>query len=334
VSADLGGLPADLACTGLYSDIATGKLAPDAVSFAPAVALSSDGADKRRWIKLPPNTKIDNSDPMLWEFPVGTRFFKEFSYPETGAIETRYFWKQREGLWHYTTYLWSADHTGATRLDTGKTVKGPAVGSHYIPTQRECETCHGTREHTTLGFEQVSLGTSGAQGMPLATLVQKGLLTNTPASLNLIVGDDGSGMAQPILRWFHINCGVSCHNDDENSAGYSSRLRFKLDPAQLDGRPSNTFNAIALTVGQKAWTSKWANQTRIVPSSPETSLLYKLISTRCQDENCQMPPVASLRTDAIHTKLVYDWIKAMKPLPAAPTTPTTPTTPPRRTPRR
>jgi hypothetical protein len=313
VSADLEGLPHDLACTGLYSDIQTAKFAPDAVTFVPSVSLSSDGADKRRWIKLPPNTQIDNSDPRRWEFPVGTRFFKEFSYPETGAIETRFFWKQREGFWHSTTYLWNSNHTQATRLDKGMTVKGPAAGPHYVPTRDECEECHGTRDDTTLGFEQVSLGTQGAQGMSLATLVEKGLLTNKPQSLNLIVGDDGSGMAEPILRWFHVNCGVSCHNDDQNSAGYSSRLRFKLDPAQLDGRPTNTFEGIALTVGVKAWTAKWANQVRIVPGDPENSLLYKLINARGQGENRQMPPIASLRVDAKYTKQIYDWIKAMKP---------------------
>src|SRR5690242_19094060 len=44
------GLPEDLACVGLYLDVAKKKLAKDARSYAPAYLLWSDGAEKERWI--------------------------------------------------------------------------------------------------------------------------------------------------------------------------------------------------------------------------------------------------------------------------------------------
>ena len=52
--------------TGLY---ATGlQVRPDNLPFAPQYPLWSDGADKRRWIHLPPGTSIDASGPD-WRFP-------------------------------------------------------------------------------------------------------------------------------------------------------------------------------------------------------------------------------------------------------------------------
>jgi hypothetical protein len=320
VKASFDGIPDDLECVGLYSDIKTKKVAPDVQSFVPAVPLWSDGADKSRWIRLPPDTKIDNSDPKAWKFPVGTRFFKEFSYPETGPIETRLFLKERDGFWRATAYIWNEDHSSALRDDAGKDVDGPAAGKHHVPSSRECEACHGSREHATLGFEEVSLGTEGAEGLTLATLVEKDLLTDMPQSLELKVGDDGSGKSEEIVRWLHINCGMSCHNDDENSEAYSTGLRLKLDPSQLDGRPTNEFSAIKSTVGVMAHTVQWADQLRIVAGDPENSLLYKLVSSRGGGKNRQMPPIASLRTDPEHVQMIYDWIKGMKPSESMPET--------------
>ena len=46
---------------------------------APTEALWSDGAVKRRFIYLPPGTTIDTTNMDEWVFPVGTKFWKEFS---------------------------------------------------------------------------------------------------------------------------------------------------------------------------------------------------------------------------------------------------------------
>src|ERR1043165_6412078 len=58
------------------------------LSFSPQYPLWSDGAHKRRWIYLPPGTAIDASRLDAWEFPIGTRLWKEFSLG--GPIETRF----------------------------------------------------------------------------------------------------------------------------------------------------------------------------------------------------------------------------------------------------
>ena len=48
----------DLRCTGLYTDFASKALAPDNKEYTPGLVLWSDGADKTRWLYLPPGAKI------------------------------------------------------------------------------------------------------------------------------------------------------------------------------------------------------------------------------------------------------------------------------------
>src|SRR5688572_24491791 len=80
--------PPRLAEAGLFSDITNKVVASAAIGFQPAYALWSDGADKQRWVVLPEGGAIDSSDPDHWRFPVGSRFFKEFS--QSGRrLETR-----------------------------------------------------------------------------------------------------------------------------------------------------------------------------------------------------------------------------------------------------
>ncbi len=73
---------------GLYSDIPAQELAQGVIPFEPAHVLWADGADKRRFLKLPPGTQIDTSDMDHWQFPVGTKVFKEFAL-NGQRLETR-----------------------------------------------------------------------------------------------------------------------------------------------------------------------------------------------------------------------------------------------------
>ena len=65
--------------------------------YTPSTPLWSDGAQKQRWIELPPNTQIDISNPNEWTFPVGTKLFKEFRV-NGKRVETRMFQKQTSKL--------------------------------------------------------------------------------------------------------------------------------------------------------------------------------------------------------------------------------------------
>jgi hypothetical protein len=307
----LDGLPEDLACVGLYLDVADKKVAKDARPFTPAHLLWSDGAEKSRWIQLPEGEKIDATQPKDWVFPIGTTFYKEFS-ADGQRVETRVFRKTRSDRWVRGTYKWNLKETAARRTqgeDLGTVALGGAA--YHIPTGRECDLCHDGRKDRVLGFEAVSLGMEGAKGITLQDLVDEDLIEPKPKSTRLEIGDDGATSAAKVLGWLHINCGVSCHNDNTDSEAYSSGLRLELNPDDLDGRSAAELDVVKTTVGVNAKTLRWAAEKRIVPGSPEMSLLFKLIAFRGGGKNDQMPPVASKVTDPEYLDLIEQWIRGM-----------------------
>jgi hypothetical protein len=303
-------LPDDLRCSGLYADLARKQVAASVRAFKPASELWSDGASKQRWIHLPPGTKIDNSDPDSWMFPIGTKLYKEFTW-NGRRVETRIYWKEGDKHWLKATYRWSADESSATRFDGGQVDVGGKA--YYVPSAKDCERCHKGREEKTLGFEHASLALPGAQGLTVQELVRGGLLTDPPSAATFSLGDDGTGQAAPALRWLHVNCGVSCHNTYSAAEGYSSDLRLRLPADGLDGRSPVAFDSMRTTIGVASTTPEWRNRTRIVKGSTRTSLLYQLANVRnIADPDNQMPPVASRVIDAEGITLLERWIGAMR----------------------
>ena len=81
--------------------------------FAPQYPLWSDGAAKRRWVWLPDGAAIDTRDLDHWDFPVGTRFWKEFEFGGR-RVETRLLVKTaRRSLGVRARYAWNEDQTDA-----------------------------------------------------------------------------------------------------------------------------------------------------------------------------------------------------------------------------
>jgi hypothetical protein len=313
--------PETLECTGLYSDIGLKILAPGVRGYTPAFALWSDGAEKNRWISLPPGTTIDGTDPKEWVFPVGTKLWKEFVM-EGRRVETRLWQKASPTFWVNGTYAWNAEESAATRNGGGDIPFGS--GTYHIPTQDECEKCHRGRTEHILGFGAVELGLPGAAGMTLETLAAEGLLSPPPASTSLTIGDDGTGAAAPALGWLHANCGATCHNENQLAPAFQAGMRLRLDPAHLDGRPVADLPLITTTIGVTVQAASWRGRVRIVAGDPEQSLLYSLISRR--GSGMQMPPVASNVVDQENVARVGEWIRRMAapPAPADPPDAATP----------
>jgi hypothetical protein len=298
--------PETLSCTGLYADIAKKTLSNGVHEFAPAVPLWSDGAEKKRWMWLPPGTKIDVSDPDAWKFPVGTHFWKEFSRGGK-RVETRLFWKQSDFFWARTAYKWNADESEATR--SGGEDFDVGGSPYHIPSTTECDQCHKGRVDRALGFETILLGLDGSTGMTLAELKKQDLLTGGTLPDKITIGDDGSGFGSDALPWLHVNCGVSCHNGNPASEAYQTNLRMRLLVADADGSSTKGVDTLETTVGVKATTGRWMGQTRIIAGMPDKSLLYSLMSTRnATNMKDQMPPIASRVVPKDGAKLISDWI--------------------------
>jgi hypothetical protein len=306
----LDGLPEHLSCTGLYADMKKKTLAKGVQEFSPANWLWSDGADKTRWIRLPGKEKIDASNPDSWVFPVGTQAWKEFRF-DGKRIETRIFQKVDDTQWIKGTFVWNDKETEALRDKGGHdmTVSG---NPYYLPSNLDCDECHGGRKEKLLGFEQISLGVSGdhESALTLQDLVDDNRLKGFDGPTNYTIADDGSGVASKVLGALHINCGVSCHNGNPNSKGYSRGMRLTLEPGELDGRDPNDSQVIKTTVNQDAATLRWSGQKRIVPGKPDESLLYNLISQRGNKQQ-QMPPLGTYFTDDDFVQNVRTWIEHM-----------------------
>lgn len=298
--------PQSLACTGLYSNLETKQVADGVREFTPAVALWSDGADKTRWVYLPPGARIDDTNVSEWKFPIGTKLWKEFKVAGR-RVETRLFQKLGDDFWVHASYQWASDELSSTRADGADfTVDG---SNYHIPTPSECDKCHNGRRDRVLGFDAISLGLPGAAGFTLEHLAKEGRLSPTPTTTAYTIGDDGTGKAAPALAWLNVNCGVTCHNGNTTATAYPTGLRLRLDPTQLDGGTvASSWDVLKTSVGTGAVTPRWVGQQRIVPGEPDTSLLVQLISQRGTD---QMPPLGTFVVDDKAVKLVRDWIQGM-----------------------
>ena len=93
-------LPQTLRETGLYADWESKRVADGNLPYSPQYPLWTDGAAKRRWIHLPAGKFIDARKPDAWEFPVGTKLWKEFSFGR--RVETRYIERRASG-WVYAS---------------------------------------------------------------------------------------------------------------------------------------------------------------------------------------------------------------------------------------
>ncbi len=306
---DAGSPPSSLACTGLYANFATKEISPSAQAYTPSSLLWSDGAQKARWIELPPNTKIDITNPDEWTFPVGTKLFKEFRV-NGQRVETRMFQKQKTNFWVYATYAWSGDATTATINYGGSVPVGDDGGTWTIPTNDDCNECHRGRQDRILGFEQVGLGLPGATGLTLAQLAAQGLVTPAPTNVGLTIGDDGTGLNGIAMGWVHINCGVTCHNVNAAAAGNGAGMNLRLDPTQLNGAPpSSAWGIVSTTINVPCVSGEPRRRAANRPGRPGV----ERPSTGLIDERgtLQMPPIATNVVDTSDVAVIRSWIQAM-----------------------
>jgi len=304
-------LPQHLECTGLYADFASKTVDANALPYTPGLVLWADGATKSRWLYLPPNSQIDDSNLDEWTFPVGTKVWKEFQVSGQ-RIETRLFTKTGPTSWLWTTYQWTSDGSDAVRNDTGAQ---NVVGTYEIPSHGECDQCHSGRNDKLLGVEAIALALSAAQGATLDWLETNGKLTQAPPATTASLPEDGTGKAALALGALHIGCGVSCHNENGfaqgNASGYWARLPAS---AVLSGTAQVTsLDTYTTTVGITPTTASYqtyANQgyQRIYAGDASKSLLVVVTNERGQG---QMPPIVTHVVDPTSVQELEDWIDAL-----------------------
>ena len=310
------GLPDDVFCTKLYANQDPTAYEPDVMPYTPGVALWSDGAEKHRYLYLPPSSTIDTSNLDVWKFPVGTKAWKEFVVDGV-RVETRLFSKRSETLWDSGTYIWDETGTHATLNTDPQPILLPS--GYEIPKQKDCDKCHHGGADRLLGVEAVALALPDADGVTLASLVERGALSNPPTATAIQLPEDTTGKAAKALGYLHANCGMPCHST--RGLGDETQLVLRLRASELwapDGSAANlevaSTDLFKATVNQEPTTASIAQQfpgaLRVTPGDHTNSLIWLVAHLR---GNYQMPPLVSHKVDDVGTRQLLDWIDALSP---------------------
>jgi len=315
--------PARLAGTGLYADPAAKTLANGVRTWTPQYPLWSDGATKRRWIRLPAGAAIDASDPDAWVFPAGTRLWKEFSFGGR-QVETRYMERRADGSWIYATYRWAEDGSEALLAPAAGVRAVVAIGpgvAHDLPSAGDCEACHAASRTPVLGFSALQLSPDrdplaphaeaqpdGALDLPGA--VRSGMVRKLPRALLETPPrvHASTPVARAALGYLHGNCG-SCHDLRGELASVGLDLVQRFGPG-AGGGPALT--AIGAPSRYRAPGAR-DPMLRVAPGSPERSALLHRLSSR--DPSAQMPPLGTHLVDGSAVQLVRAWIGGLEPRP-------------------
>lgn len=288
-------LPERLSQTGLYASGSVEVLAPAVRAYRPRFELWSDGASKRRWVSLPPGARIDTSDMDTWQFPVGTKLWKEFTRDGT-RVETRLLQRLSEG-WIGLAYIWQKDGSDAVAAPYGAI---DVLGTpHNVPASNECDGCHAGRGSHALGFSAVQLAHEAeADELNLDELVRLQLVSRAPAVAPSVPGND---LEQAALGYLHANCS-HCHNA---SRPKRSGARCFDPEKNIDFllRAAEEPNVSA------TGTYRTAIDDYLEPGHPDDSRIIELMNQRGRFR--QMPPLASEVVDTAAVALLRRWIEAM-----------------------
>lgn len=310
--------PALLSQTGLYSDPSARLVASGLVAFSPQYPLWTDGATKRRWIALPPGTSVDASYPDDWQFPTGTRIWKEFSF-DRRPVETRYMQRLSDGSWLYAAYAWREDGVDADLVRAQGRRRAHPLGDgrfHAIPGIADCKACHEGLPSRVLGFSALQLsgdrdpmaphGEQTGEGLAdLARLTATGFLTGLP---DVLARRPPRMPGDPVTRaatgYLHGNCG-HCHNESGLLANLS--LSFWQSVAETSDDAGSAIRSAADVPARRIGVESWQ---RIEPGRPERSLVYSRAASR--EPAWQMPPLGTALPDTQALALLRDWISRLR----------------------
>jgi hypothetical protein len=340
-----GPMPKTIKETGVF------PMAPDLTKhdpsmreFAPSPELWSDGMSKLRFLLLPPNAKIDNTDGTRWLFPVGTIFIKTF-FDDSGtagaprAIETRFIRKVKDegnsADYEYYVYEWNRAGTDANLVidnangSGGDVMKAVPVSivinrmvngvplrinngqpfMHEIPSQKMCIDCHeesGMVGQTFIGFDEIRMNSKRVAAAATTQLQDLKDVFAKPIPATPATITESNPLLLRVKRFVFGNC-VHCHNG--NSV-------FDMHPDVF----------VENTVGKETEAQSvhppmgWL---RVVPRMPDMSVVYRQMArtnlpppNNATDERLRPMPPVGVADIAVEQSALADmrmWILALPP---------------------
>jgi hypothetical protein len=315
--ADSAPLPQHLRDTGLFIAGST-TVRPGVLPYSPQYPLWSDGAAKRRWLWLPPGTAIDASRPDAWEFPRGTRLWKEFSYG-TRKVETRFIERLADGSWRFAAYVWNEEGTDAVLAPAsgiGALRVAAAPGGRYtVPAEADCHACHEGAAVPVLGASALQLSPdrdplaphadAGEGSADLRSLVARGWLRNLPPALLAQPPRIGAASAEEraALGYLHGNCG-HCHNDSGAPVPVGLVVAQRAAPGAASSE--RALHSMLAVSSRFRPTGASADVRLVAPGDAAASVLA--LRMRSRNPYTQMPPLGTRVVDADALALIERWI--------------------------
>jgi len=310
-------LPQRLSETGLYEADSVTRVRADVLAYMPQYGLWSDGAHKRRWIWLPPGSVIDASRPDAWQFPAGTRLWKEFALGV--RIETRYIERLPDGTWRYASYRWNADGSDATLVPEGGAAVAVAAapgGRYAIPSRSDCTVCHEGTAVPVLGFSALQLspdrdplalhvGAARGEHTDLRSLAAQRRIVNLSPQLLAKPPRVAarSAVERAALGYLHANCG-HCHN----ATGALDGLELTLAQRAIDSDDSAAATLRSLLGHASRFVPHGGGAAQRVAADGGTAPGTLLLRLKSTDAATRMPPLGVRQVDAAGVALIELWL--------------------------
>lgn len=309
------GFPLRLSETGCFSSLSPLVPSPALVPYDVNSPLWSDGADKDRYLYLPPGRKIRFRATSAWEFPAGAVLVKHFSAEtwESGAprrrhLETRFLVKREAGFAYYT-YRWNDAETEAMwiggaqkrRLELHESGEGVPYEYHY-PSPVECRACHTTAAGEALGVSTAQMNHAEAGGgNQLDRLSSRGAFAagSYPGTESLPFLVDYRAISHPpglrARSFLHSQC-AHCHRPDNPSA-----------QSPMDLRHDTSLSAMRICDVVPGHGDLGIGDARLLaPGDPDRSVLWARAARL--DPRYRMPPLSTSRLDQAGLGALRDWI--------------------------
>ena len=289
--------------------------------------LWSDGADKQRWLALPPGGKISVRADGHWDLPIGTVLVKHFLL-QGKRVETRLFMRHDDGDWGGYSYEWNEAQTEATLLPGAK-IKTVGTQQWLFPSRSQCMQCHTSAAGRSLGLETPQLNgamfypQTGRTANQIATLAHLGLFDTAlppPSALPALPAlDDAATAVDARARaYLHANCSI-CHRPEGPGQGPQD-FRYFIPGAQMNVYNVDPTQGDFGIQGAKLY----------APGDPAHSMIALRMHTL---QPGRMPPLASRIVDFTGTQVIDQWIRSglglVWPIATPTATPRTWTTAPR-----
>jgi hypothetical protein len=310
-------LPQQLSDTGLFVP-GSRAIDPRNRAYSPQYPLWTDGAQKSRWMRLPDGSRIDTQDSERWEFPVGTRLWKEFAF-NGRRVETRLLWRSSGDAWTFASYLWKEDQTDAVLAPPDGVRRAAEIAPgkwHTVPSREDCRACHDNGR-VVLGATALQLSDDRDPHAPhaetlqpgmltLRTLLDEGFVTHVEPLRGRSPRIPGDAHTRAALGYLTANCG-HCHHDGSRVATVRHPM---LMPAFAT--PAQVLTTIRTLEAPSTWELPHAESgttTVLRAGAPEASAIVARMRSR--RPSTQMPPLGTVLPDRDAIDLLSRWIEAL-----------------------